>query len=585
MVDGVVFLLENYFDGDCLTLFTLRLQATELELLLLKQLHKMKAFYLLRPVVNIVTKVPFPCFYIILLGEKDYLLDNDPAKINSKFFLNKETELSKYIVIAQNKLNFQQKSKALITLFRRGHPDALLLNPEDNLFAYTLFPFGEKMKNCPENGIEIKLLDKWVNNRFHKNLYPHKVPQLFNGCNLDVSFIEYVPYTIYHGRNEVKGIDGVMVKLIGESLNMTVRWLLRESWFSYLKNGSHYGILPDILYGRTHLACGGLIRSPELAGYVHFTTTYAISYLTWYLPQPPYEQTWKTMYKAFQKKLLLLSIAVIFTIPVFIAIIAKLADNELSLFKCITRCYVAAWALAVGNSTGKKPRTTSVRIIYAVWMIYAMHLALAYTASLAGLLTKSAHRPRVKNFNDLINTGLPTAMLDVHQSATTNISDPEVRQALDKFLLIEDTDEAISLMALHGNMSILDNSAYVDYTICSKFSKKPIYNSGLSTFPMKTGLMMRKSHFLYKIINKMIIRLVESGINDKIIKSTTKCRKTSRRLKSGQFKASTLRGLSGAFLVLGVGLLVAIAVFFLEQIIYQRNLYRNDKEAIIPYLN
>ncbi|KAK9509176.1 hypothetical protein O3M35_006548 [Rhynocoris fuscipes] len=582
LLNCIIFILRKYYKGNCLCFINLLDNFNEFELNLIKILYKIHSFYLLSSVNDTLKQIPYPCFYFILSNnfEKFHLIN---SKGDPKYFLSNEILASKHLIVFKNKLNEYEIYKTLIKSFNFGFPDAIVINFDSIIKAYTIFPFGKNLGNCPENGIKFENIDVWFNNSFSNDLFPEKIPKIFAGCYLNVSFTEYIPYTIVR-RSFVGGIEGYVISLIGKTLNMSINWVQRANVYLIDNNGTAIGSIPDILYGRSQIACGGLINIPLITGIAQSTKTFATSYLQWYTPFPPFVPMWQTLYKAFAPILLILSICTVLIAPMFIVFIAKKIKNESNSFKKLINCYLTTWAVAIGNTTGIKPKTIMLRILYTAWIFCTFHLALAYTASLTGLIAKNAHRPRIQSFQHLKSIGFYTAMRSVSYSATSEITDTNIRAILNKHIIIDNPDIAIKLITEYNNMSLLDNNFYIDFRICRKNRKPLLYNTGLKAVAMQNGLIMRKTHYLYNYINNVVTRIVESGINQDIIKRINKCMKRINNSKYGTFKATKLKGLTGVFIILVIGLFIALIAFSIELYVYRKIINKqNDNLLTMHY--
>ncbi|KAK9509051.1 hypothetical protein O3M35_006458 [Rhynocoris fuscipes] len=579
LLNCIIFILRKYFKGNCLCFINLLDNFNEFELNLMKILYKIHSFYLLSSVNDTLKHIPYPCFYFSLSNDFERF-----HSINSKnpirFFLNNETLTSKHLIVYKSNLNEYEIYKSLVKLFNYGYADATAIYFDSVIKAYTIFPFGKNLRNCPENGILFENIDVWFNNSFSNDLFPEKIPKIFAGCYLNVSFTEYIPYTIVRG-SLVRGIEGYVMSLVGKTLNMSINWVQRKHVFSIDNNGTKTGTFPDILYGRSQIACGGLVNLYMTYRFAQSTKSYAICYLQWYTPFPPFEPIWQTLYKAFAPILMILSICTVLIAPMFIVFIAKKIKNESNSFKKLINCYLTTWAVAIGNTTGIKPKTIMLRILYTAWIFCTFHLALAYTASLTGLIAKNAHRPRIQSFQHLKSIGFYTGMQNISYSTTSEITDTNIRAILNKHIIIDNPDKAIKLITEYKNMSLLDNNFYVDFRICRKHRKPLLYNTGLKAIAMPNGLIMRKNHYLYNNINNIITRIVESGINQNIIKRINKCMKRIKNSKYGKFKATKLKGLTGVFIILIIGLFIALIAFSIELYVYRKIINKHKHNDII----
>ncbi|CAH1389915.1 unnamed protein product [Nezara viridula] len=584
LLDAVESIAERNFHGSCLSFRYPERHPPDLVFShLLLRMHKnwtpiLPIFVATRAFINNEGYVInfIKCSYVITIRNANYT--SQLAEILYRPWNNLyrvgDSPYTRFIIIVDGEISKEETYEALKMMYRFGDVDVVLVGRENNVTSiFTLFPFGKDGKSCPEDNMELSRIAQWEGKFTEVDFFPDKVPHLFQGCDFPVSTVHYPPAIFSLSDDNYDGFDYRLLGIITEKINASLRITFYnriDGWLWVDKKYNIRGSLNDLREGFSWAIVASLSNNQLHYTACNIETPYVYAKLMWYFPNPLPIEKWKFIYLAFSRELWISGVITAVLTPFFFFLFAKVTRKEYYFMEFEKSCFTL-WSIIFGNSTGFLPKTVHFRFIFSLWLFFTIHLNLAYTASLTGLITGGKLESKVSTLDDIAERNLTTATFMYLVGVLASIDEPEVRKAVSRYIIVNDYDKIFATMVTHRNLSIVDNNVYIDHLIVRK--KLQIYQTPVTLLHVPTGIMMRRNHFMFERIDKIVQRLISAGISYKLVEDFTIPLWKKREKKN--WKAVDINGLAGPFILYACGVLLSFIAFIFEIIYFYRNKFVN----------
>jgi hypothetical protein len=461
----------------------------------------------------------------------------------------------------------------------------------DTINIYTWFPYDPSQ--CGEvKGVE--LLDQWMLNgnggfRRNVNLFPSKIPSNFRGCPLTIAPVTRIPFVKLtnmktdprgHTTYTYEGIEIEYVSLLSKAMNITPIFLeprdgdfvqVRVETFMEIAQG-----LVDITVG-VHPLHPLLVRVGDpIRPYLELT-------MRWWVPcAEPASRVQKVM-TVFASSVWISALAVfILTALVFWRMAVASSSAALSdpdVFQAFRYNVYIVWAVFLGLSVPKLPRTLRLRSVFLLYVWYSFAMTSIFQVFFISFLVNPGYGDRVENFEELVRSGLRLDT-DARMLSFVNIS------GYWEYLRLElsadpcsDIDECLIRLVRNKNTTTVSSKFQFEY-ILATVGKTEDKNKYLCTIPeivvtSKFSMYISKGNPLLDRLNLWIQRILESGLVNGYwsrvlwnvtLEGTASAEQDSneRAHNGGGFFVFTVSHLSVAFYQLLIGYLISCAAFMAE---------------------
>ena len=229
----------------------------------------------------------------------------------------------------------------------------------------------------------------------------------------------------------------------------------------------------------------------------------------------------------------------------------------------VTTAVLTIVRLICNASVPSLPNNVAARIFLSALFIFLVTLQAIYQGKLASLLTKPVALPNVETFEDLDNFDYTTYG---HRRFEFYFEKWNLRKPF-----VPLTDFSCIQYVLRDNSAACINEQRY---LCDEAIK---YNLHLSNLLMQgfVVFLIREDWPVEERLNTVLSRLIEGNIIDyvfmKDVESGLRKRKIDKKdMQNQKFTVMALKDLAFAFAILGVGLAMATAVFFLEVLTRKR---------------
>jgi hypothetical protein len=290
--------------------------------------------------------------------------------------------------------------------------------------VYTWFPYRDS-ENCYDTS-QVYLLDIWVmkgNGQFIQNnfLFPNKVKNNLNNCEITVSTTENLPYvgspdytnsSVSQKNVYNKGWDIALLNIVKKAVNVSVRFRppSREKQGRLLTNGTFTGIIGDLTYGLADLALAGMPLIIPFTDRGDYTVIYSGSEYIWLVPCARSLVGWTNVFKIFSSNL---------WICVFLSVFVAAG----AMF-CLAKCKLFRWApkivrysnfvnsscnicaVFVGTAAPTLPRISTLRIFFLAWICYCLAVNTVVQSYFISFLVKPNMEKQVSSLDEILDSGM-----------------------------------------------------------------------------------------------------------------------------------------------------------------------------------
>jgi hypothetical protein len=461
--------------------------------------------------------------------------------------------------------------------------DDLLIDGDiHTLDLYTWFPYTTTSCVEPRQVVRIDqcLLDNKGQPTSSKSLFPNKIPNNFRGCSIRVAAAGTKPYVILTNSyknsdgNSVYNYRGVEIEyllLLAEATNMTVVFLpplegeLREKTMNALM---------ALITGTADVAIGHLPLNLVMFPFADPTVTIIFDTLRWFVPCPrPVSRMGKIM-GAFTVSVWF-NIAVVFILTVLIFWRSAMLVTESQTYREIHGCLYVVWALSLGVSVPKKPRTLKLRTFFSLFLFYCFVIGTLFQATFISFLVNPGYQTVISNFDELLETGLPYGKIkDLHDFM--HLVNYHEQDRFRSYFACPEYHKCLQRLFVDGDFTMfipMFDAMYVLSHMGMSQNRKLLCMLSDNAFPLDVAIYLAKGHPLLHLFNVVIRRCTEAGLvlkywSDMIfrihLQHVADSKEPSYVVNNDMYFVFTLSHLKVAFVVLLGGFILSTIVFMIE---------------------
>ena len=249
------------------------------------------------------------------------------------------------------------------------------------LVVYTWFPY-QTSDRCTEVK-DITILDSWVisaQGHFTKNtdFFPRKISKSLNGCpmkvavrDLDWFITAYYDYEEISSVSVLKNVGGFEVDLLTiilYQLNMTFVHVLAEEYFDE-DNFPIDSLFRALISMDAYIALGGMGNKHLNYSFLDAKNAYLRLSIRWYVSCSVKYPRWSSIFRILSVELCLVLIISIVLAAISIKLVGRYScTSEWQEYKTLKSSLTNIWAVLLGVSVSKMPRSPSLRSLFLAWV-------------------------------------------------------------------------------------------------------------------------------------------------------------------------------------------------------------------------
>ena len=385
---------------------------------------------------------------------------------------------------------------------------------------------------------------------------------------------------IYEGGLEIK-----LLQVMQKATNLSITFREPPSdgtWSVLLDNGSWTGVLREVIEGVSDLALGALYYRCHITGdVIECATPYIYDELIWYVPCAQPNPRWSSLSRVFKLSLWLgfifgyITVSVITWAVVQISNSIVTAENEISTYTNMTKCFLNLWAVILGvSATENIPQKTVIRIVFLLWVVYSLAVNTVYQTFLTSYMVDPGLQQQMSSVDELLDSGLQYGTIGTFDTLMPDLKSRRYK----RLQICDDIDVFARRLALEGNYAFLYSKISTDYMAAVRYVDSyghPLFCHLDEKFSRQYITMaVQKGSQMLTRFNDVIQRVIEGGLLDlwwrEITFQATLLAVRNFTIYFGDYTALSMEHLQSAFYLLILGYVIPLVSFLVEVFFHKR---------------
>lgn len=437
-------------------------------------------------------------------------------------------------------------------------------------YIYTYFPY----KTC-KNNIQSELLYSCDN--ITKVIFPEKIPEDFQGCNVKIMAPIVPPYvlsTTKPDRSSPKsvGLEVVLMHHLSELLNFSEEYIPQKfpDWGVRLLPARKYNFIYNVTFHRgIDMFFGKVPFDGHFFEDFENSYPYFIDITHWWVPAAREIPRWKNAVNIFHYEVWTVIFFSIFVNGGLWYLFGR-RYNEV-VFKYLPTSLLGSWQVLLQSGI-TQPRNINLKIIYLSWTLFSLLISTAYQSQLISILSKPQYENQISTTRELLASKLKFGF---SAPMTRYFSDPndETHIAVTKnFIDCPLSEECVNRTAFKRDFAVMKNRRQTMYLMkkyyLNKEGKPMMYGFQDGVLALPHMVAYKGYPFLDKI-NIGIMKMLDHGLMQKWNSDVAKLIKYDVELKTN-LRPLSLESYAVVFLIYFILIGLAIVSFFLEIFCYRR---------------
>jgi hypothetical protein len=447
------------------------------------------------------------------------------------------------------------------------------------LQCFTWFPYNKTAGNCEEIR-DVTLLDTWVSYEGRGMfldggiLYPVKFPTNIGRCPLRVSTVIYPPYTFLLGDEphsmQVSGLEPLIIEYIAQQMNAKVEFHQNP----YSEDAY------DLLGKDSDISIGNMKYDTDYSVMLEFTDSHFTDTHTWYVPRALPRPQWIAVAGVFVLSAWLLHFLAVILSALLMRYISRsllLTVPQDGTYRSTANCLSISCSVMLGVSVPTLPVSNPLRIIFFFLVVFCMAVNSIFQSYVTSLLVEPGFQHQMDNFEELTESSLNVFISERVQWYLYYTDIEETR-----IISHNDTNSWMQMFYEDRNSAIFLSSLKISYIFSSIKNKYHALSD--NSLQLHSVMLVKKGWPFLKQTNRVIRRLVEGGIPNKIMNSINISKPYGKgrvgvRNPVAEYSSLSVEQLQVAFLILGVGLGVSLLAFVVERASQCSEYFRTPRQT------
>ncbi|KAL3273472.1 hypothetical protein HHI36_014915 [Cryptolaemus montrouzieri] len=401
---------------------------------------------------------------------------------------------------------------------------------------------------------------------YEGNVFNPYVPSRWNYPKLSVGCGNSPPAVItlpsMTNRHKFTGIDIEIIDTIAEKMKLRPYYKSTLNYVGTKNNYSYDGVLGEVERRKFDLVVGGIYSTRN--SYLDFDTSAptVATFYSWFVPGPTWVPFWKRILLTFEPPVTITTLILYILVGIMVHIFGNNQMTKQKWFNNFFRLFTMLGGFPIRFSYSEK---SSKRLLYASWCMFSLVLNACFVSKLLGNLMRRKFDYTIDSVNAINESNMNICILKGLENGLEEFK-YRVRTCTDCEICTNRT-------AFQGDLITVRSENLVDYFIPKYYLSENgdvlIHSLKERYFSVYNGLVFRKNHPVFKIFNKMLQRLINSGVADMIqSKHWIRWRKNiSTEVEAAPLHLTQLKFIF-QFLVYGLGICSTI---FIVEILKERN--------------
>ncbi|GLV45935.1 Ionotropic receptor 60a [Carabus blaptoides fortunei] len=405
------------------------------------------------------------------------------------------------------------------------------------------------------------------------DLFPTKVPLYANGCELRLLPLEVPPYVINATDHVNPGLEVTIARELGKRINFTVKVVqhsFRETGYKYSADGSFTGLYHMLHSRKGDLIFGMLRQNTSYVNDFDSTFVHLTDQVTWHVATANVIREWKNLAMIFTWKLWFILFLFIF-INAFSWWFVGRRTRDLRNYTEIRRTLLTGYYILLGGSTSP-PRTGLLRLLFLLWTLCSILLVAAYQCKLISLLTKNIYGYQIATEQEFIKQKIQFGYFPGFRNIFKEYANQTGYNLYNNYNPCPIVgNECIIRAAYQRDFVVVKNRRQIRYLterlLLFPNGRHRLYSMEKNIFIYLLRMMTHRGYPFLHRINYLLLYMQQNGLIEKWDKEVAPRYKYQEKTGAKKLR---LNHLQGVFMLIIIGLSLAVTVFVLELCLHSR---------------
>lgn len=459
----------------------------------------------------------------------------------------------------------------------------------NNTFGvYTFFPYKNNLCGKYDS---YELLQNCGNSSELVEMYPEKIPNDVNGCEIRMMAYPMIPYVINLKANREKaskaGLEVTIVHVLSQRMNFTTKYIPHNHSFWGFKDLSNkYQFMFGSLYNKEcDLTLG--MQFGNASHVIDFDGSYVhlMDASVWWVPIAMPIAQWKNLTKIFKPIVWLTILGVLVINGLALYLIGRNREPTHAYNDIVLSMMTSLYSMLQGSV--ESPKTWTIRSMFEIWLLCCLLIFTAYQCQLVSILTSPLYEHQITSMDEVVTSSLSYGMFVGAALAYTDPTNWVHVLIYKNYYPCPLSNYCLNRTAFQRDFAAYRNLRNSRYFIPRYYTnangKVLVYATEGNALGIWVRFYTTKGYPLLGRINNLLMLLQSNGL---IAKWDSDISFFVLKIESEpDHRPLTLDHLQGAFLVLSIGLSIAIIAFFSEfcYAAHKISKQRRINKKIIPF--
>ncbi|KAL3273471.1 hypothetical protein HHI36_014914 [Cryptolaemus montrouzieri] len=431
-----------------------------------------------------------------------------------------------------------------------------IFNPSAKLYSYN--PYEESdFNNVSTNIVQVGVCTNQTIN-YEENVFNPYVPATWNypklsvGCSYSPPAIITLP--LFTNGHNFTGIDIEIIDTIAEKMKLRPYYELGLNYVGTKNNFSYDGVLGEVERRKFDLVVGGIYSTSDSWLDFDSSAPTVATFYSWFVPGPTWVPFWKRILLTFEPSVTITTLVLYILVSTMVHIFGYIQVTKQIWFNDFFKLFTILVGFPIRFSYSEK---SSKRILYASWCLFSLVLNACFASKLLGNLMRKKFHYTIDSVDAITESNMNICILKGLEDG--------LREFEHRILTCTDCEICSNRTAFQRDLATIRTENLVDFFTQKYYLSEngdvlihPLREKYLSVY---NGMVFRKNHPVFKIFNKMLLRLINSGVADLIqMKHWVRFRKNiSTEVNSAPLHLTQLKFIF-QFLIYGLGMCSTIFI-------------------------
>lgn len=522
--------------------------------------------------------------YVIHIRNKDEI----DSTLDYLQLQNSWNPSAKFVIITTTK--FANETWVITHLvriaWRHKVVNAVFLMPQKNKTTfniYTWHPFKEG--KCGRQFGAARVIDEcsFGNFRNGTSWFPNRIPNNLKSCEVQIRTIVWPPFVstptrkVPGTKNEFIFESGIEIKLmntVAKAANFTPVYTLSErvqDWGVITINGTATGMMATVLNEEVDIGMCTLGATDARHQFFESSVSYMQEDITFCVPHSAPKPYRKRALAILGIEILLLCFIYIILIAIVSVKLARYQPNESNIYKNYVTCVLNVVSIITYSPVATLPRSSHVRFLIMLWVIFSLNLNIIYQTNLMSVLTSTSFDQELTTVEEMLRTNYDIYIIPAAKRFFDDNS--ELTRTIEARLKnCEDMEDCLNWVAYKKDTSMFTPRLYFHYVLSNYLDSngRPLiycFRENMVTYSIE--MVMRKGFVLKDRINELLTRIVHAGLIPLWMKQEFRRKILGSHTGLNKDVAMSMKHLQFVFYIYILLVLFATAVFIVELLFFK----------------